>query len=78
MVYPISRSMNAEMNEGSSDGKYKKVVRDRGGVIAPGTYESREDLNDQYYGIHEKTVKVAPDGLLHTTPNFVATAKAEV
>lgn len=71
MGYPQSRSMNAELSEGSTDNKYKKIVQDRGGVIDPGTYESRADLNDEWFGIHEKKVKVAPDGLLHATPDYV-------
>lgn len=71
MGYPLSRSMNAELSEGSTDGKYKKIVTDRGGVVDPGTFENRADLNDEWFGIHEKKVKVAPDGLLHATPDYV-------
>jgi len=73
MVYPNSRSMNAELSEGSTDGTYKKVVQGRGGVVGKETWEARTDLDDQWYGIHEKQVKVAPDGLLHATPNYQAT-----
>lgn len=73
MVYPVSRSMNADLSQGMTDGKYKKVNQDRGGSVSPGTYESRAELNDNWYGIHEKQVKVTPDGLLHATPSFVAT-----
>lgn len=71
MGYPARRSMNDALSEGSTDGKYKKVVTDRGGVVGEETYENRADLNDQWFGIHEKPVKVAPDGLLHATPNYV-------
>lgn len=71
MAYAPPRSMNANLSEGSTDGKYKKIVRDRGGVVEPGTYEARDDLDDLWYGIHEKKVKVAPDGLLHATPDYV-------
>lgn len=63
--------MNAALSEGTTDGKYKKVVNDRDGVVEKGTYESRSDLHDQWFGIHEQPVKVAPDGLLHATPNYV-------
>lgn len=69
-MYPVSRGMNNALSEGSTDGKYKKVVTDRDGVVDPGTYENRADLNDQWYGVHEKRVKVAPDGLLHATPRY--------
>jgi hypothetical protein len=63
--------MNASLSEGATDGKYKKIIRDRDGVVEAATYETRADLNDQWFGIHEKRVKVAPDGLLHATPEFV-------
>ena len=77
-MYAPSRSMNAELSEGMTDGKYKKVVRDRGGVVEASTYTERADLNDRYFGIHEKQVKVAPDGLLHATPDFTKTAPASL
>lgn len=70
MAYAPSRSMNGSLSEGSTDGTYKKIVRDRENA-EPLTYETRADLNDNWYGIHEKKVKVTPDGLLHATPNFV-------
>jgi hypothetical protein len=72
MVYPVSRSMNSELNEGATDGKYKKVVRDRGQAEGA-THASRLDLDDYYYGIHEEPLKVRPDGKLVHTPNYVAT-----
>lgn len=72
MAYAPSRSMNNSLSEGSTDGKYKKIVRDRDNAEIA-TYEDRADLNDVWYGIHEKKIKVTPDGLLHATPNFVPT-----
>lgn len=74
MSYAPTRSMNGELSEGSTDGKYKKVRPDTSNLTADKTYQSRADLDDRYYGIHEKQVKVAPDGLLHATPDYVATA----
>lgn len=74
MSFPPTRGMNNALSEGSTDGKYKKVTANRDGVIDPATAENRADLNDQWYGIHEKRVKVAPDGLLHSTPNYIPTA----
>jgi hypothetical protein len=47
-------------------------------VVEPGTLQSRADLDDRYYGIHEKQVKVAPDGLLHATPDFRGTAAVNI
>lgn len=73
MSYPESRGMNNNFSEGSTDGKYKKVVPNRGGVIDPATEENRADLHDNFYGTGpEKQVKVTPDGLLHATPEYVA------
>lgn len=61
MGLPPLRSMNAELDSGATDGTYKKVVRDRGGLdIDAATQDSRRDLHDLYYGIHEKDVKRAP------------------
>lgn len=70
MSYPPSRGMNNALSEGSTDGKYKKIIQNRDGVVDPATYENRAELNDNWYGIHEKKVKVTPDGLLHATPNY--------
>lgn len=70
MSYPQSRGMNNALSEGSTDGKYKKIVANRENAD-PATYENRVDLNSQWYGLVEKKVKVTPDGLLHATPNFV-------
>lgn len=71
MAFPPSRGMNNALSEGSTDGKYKKIVQNRDGFVDPATAENRADLNDNWFGIHEKQVKVAPDGLLHATPNYV-------
>lgn len=73
MGFPESRGMNNALSEGSTDGKYKKVVQNRDGVIDRATVENRLDLDDNWYGIHEKRVKVTPDGLLHATPLFEQT-----
>ena len=72
------RSVNAELAEGMSDGKYKKVIRDRGGVVESATHLSREDLADIWYGIHETPGKVSPDARYQSTPNFVPTAPAHL
>lgn len=79
MAYAPSRSMNAELNEGATDGRYKKVVRDRGGlgVTHSETAHVRGDLNDVWYGIHEKPEKVRPDGRAVRTPNFIPTPPAQ-
>lgn len=73
MVYPVSRSMNADLAEGMTDGTYKKVIQNRGGKVEGSTAQSRASLDDNWYGIHEKQIKTSPDGLSHPTPNYVAT-----
>lgn len=78
MSYAPSRSLTAELNEGLTDQKYKKINRDRGGVVEPTTYGERQDLNDVWYGMHETPVKRRPDGLTVRTPGYVANAPAHL
>ena len=62
MVYPVSRSENKGLEAGMSDGKYKKVAPNRGGIVeAELAYRVREDLHDIWFGIHECSDKVLPD-----------------
>lgn len=69
--------MNADLNEGATDGKYKKVVMDRG-LASPDTYNDRRELSDAWHGIHETPAKVNPgSGRAVRTPNYVQTQKAE-
>lgn len=73
MAYPMARSMNSELAQGLIDGKYKKVINDRGGVVEHTTQDSRVDLHDLYYGIHETPSKELPDGRAKTNPYYVPT-----
>ncbi len=72
--------MNAELNEGATDGAHKKVIRDRGGIGVTDTLtvRTRADLSDVWYGIHEQPVKLRPDGKPVHTPNFVPTATSQI
>ena len=70
MAYPVARSCNRALNEGMTDGVYKKVVQDRGGKVDPLTYATRREFSDVWYGIHEIDPKMMPDGLMRNTPNF--------
>ena len=72
MAYPRLRSCNNELDQGMTDGSYKMVVKDRGGVVEPLTYENRRDLTDGWYGIHEAPVKMTPDGMRVRTPYCVS------
>jgi hypothetical protein len=44
-----TRSSNGELAEGMSDGLYKKVETDRGGVVGSETWESRRHLSQRDY-----------------------------
>lgn len=77
MVYPASRSVNAELNEGATDGKYKKVINNRGGAVEHTSQFDRDDLKDVWYGIHETPVKIRPDSKTVRTPNYIYTPHAE-
>lgn len=66
-----SRSMNADLAEGGTDGVYKKVETDRGGVVGTETWEARRDLSPSRFDIAEARVKVLGDGSVHVTPDFV-------
>lgn len=59
------RSMNAELLEGSVDGKYKRIVsersnhKDKDRVLER---EERNDLDSTWYGMAETSRKITPDG----------------
>lgn len=77
MAYAMRRSMNGNLAEGMSDGKYKKIdTAERGGTVEPGTYNARRDLDDTWYGLHEARDKVLGDGTMHVTPDFVVNPRA--
>ncbi|AZM47766.1 hypothetical protein DMB38_20025 [Streptomyces sp. WAC 06738] len=78
MSYAPSRSLAAELDEGLTDQTYKKINRDRGGVVEPTTYGVRQDWNDLYYGLHETPVKRRPDGVAARTPGYVPNAPAHL
>ncbi len=70
MAYAPQRGLSAELAEGSTDGVYKKVIRDRGGFPEDTTAHARNDLADTWYGIHEDANKVNQDGRPVRTPNY--------
>lgn len=78
MALPRLRSMTADLREGATDGRYRKVAPDRGGVVESSFLEKRADLDDVWYGIHEKNPKVIP-GLCETapTPNWLPTKEPD-
>ena len=67
-------NLRGELAEGATDGSYKKVIRDRGGVVEDTTYQQRTDMADVFYGIHEAPIKELGDGTSARTPNFRPTA----
>lgn len=62
-----NRSLNGDLNEGSTDGKYRKVHPNRGGVVESATDMNRKHLHPFYgygYALSEAEPKVSPDGKL--------------
>lgn len=58
----MNRSVNTELRQGMTDGSYKQVVKDRGGEVEEGAYDSRRDLSVPVYGIVESLDKELPAG----------------
>lgn len=72
MATPTPRSANAELRTGSIEGTYKRIDRDRGGVVENTTYVTRRDLAAALFGIHETPVKEMPDGRSTSTVDAVS------
>lgn len=78
MAYPRARSLNAELEEGSTDASYKKVIQDRGGEVELGFWDEREHLSTKGYGIVESPRKDIPGQLKEAvTPMTIATRDPE-
>lgn len=60
MAYPRTRSVNRELEAGATDGKYRKVIADRGGDVEHTFAANRADLTNAFYGIHESSVMQVP------------------
>jgi hypothetical protein len=60
MAYPGTRSVNRELEAGATDGKYRKVIADRGGVVERDFVANRADLTNAFYGIHEAPTMEVP------------------
>lgn len=73
----VQRGMNTELELGMVEGSYRMVVKDRGGIVEPTTYEARQNLHDVYHGIHEAAAMHTPDGSHTHNPYYVATPKAD-
>lgn len=77
MATAPQRSCNSELEEGMTDGTFKKVVMNRGGFPDELTGAVRRQFDDIWHGIHEMNPKIGPDGLTVSTPYYEATEKAE-
>jgi hypothetical protein len=78
MAYAPHRSCNADLVEGMTDGRYKKIAMDQGGMINPTLYASRRDFNDIWYGFHEVELKMLGDGTMARTPNYRDNKEAQI
>jgi len=76
MAYPRLRSMNASLNEGATDGRYKKIrpdteCADTDDKVQNLTYDTRESLSLPYYGVGMAREMRVPARLeTVTTPDF--------
>lgn len=68
MAYPRTRSVNRELEAGATDGKYKKIVADRGGDVERTFLEDRAELIGAFYGITEHDSMRVP-GMNRTCAN---------
>lgn len=75
MAANYTRSMNGDLAEGMTDGKYKKITQDRGGDVGTATFRARKDLDDIWHGMHELQTKTLPDGTVRTTPDYLANSQ---
>lgn len=72
MAVNQSRSMNAELHEGATDGVFKKVAPDRGGVVEHTFVQGKRDLSPYYYGsVIEAESKSIGDGTVRSTPGRI-------
>lgn len=62
-----SRSLNHDLDTGMVEGKYKEMVKNRGGGVDPATSLSRQHLHPDRYDITEAHPKVTPDGRIAYT-----------
>ena len=79
MAVAPHRSSNAELEEGMTDGKYKKLAPNRGGFTeVERLVRDRRDMADVWHGFHEASEKSFPDGSKpRTTPGYAATEAAD-
>jgi hypothetical protein len=79
MAYPRLRSMNSDLNRGITEGSYKTVAPDRGGVVESSYLEMRESLDDVWHGIHERPIKYVYGRCIETTtPDYLPTAAPDM
>lgn len=72
MATPAPRSANAALQTGMVEGTYKRIDRDRGGLVENATWSARRDLAPAFYGLHEAATKETPDGRLTTSLDTVS------
>lgn len=65
MAQNNSRSLNVNLDEGTTDGKYRKVRPDTGGSVGSATEAERRALHSSYYGTFaEAPMMVRGDGVV--------------
>lgn len=63
MAINLSRSLNGDLHEGMTDGRYRKVVPNRGGEVEETFKANRTGLNPDIYDhiLVEQSAKTLPD-----------------
>lgn len=79
MAHPRLRSMNADLHRGATEGSYKTVAPNRGGVVESSYMEMRRFADDVWHGFHEVNPKYVP-GVCKTvsTVDYLPTAAPDM
>lgn len=70
MVYPQSRSCNADLHAGMTDGTYKAYAINRGGVVEDTTVAVRRVMSGLWHGFSDLQSRILPDGTTATSLNY--------
>lgn len=69
-MYAQARNMNADLERGTVDGKYKFARPNAGGVVETTTAKFRKETCGIWHGFNEASTKVLPDGRSVTTIDY--------
>lgn len=70
MAYPKPRNLNADLELGTVDGKYKLARPNAGGVVEDTTAQYRREMCGIWHGFNEARTKILPDGRAVSTYTY--------